>query len=927
MDRFLSMAILVYCTLERYLFILIPQPHIVRTLHLALHLSRRNVLGLLVACIILVSSDLVLTPSTRGSVTPYSFRDDFNYTSISQLHAAGWSINSQAPTSSYTVGSGALTLLYNGSVGADVLWLGASSGITNWSVSLRGRWIGNPVGSIALGVRTAGPSYSFLADGYYVPDPLGQCSCVRTNPGFGISDDGRGVARFPGYSPELDTWHVLRVDVVQGTLYTYFDGVLVGDFTEFDTSAGNTNLAGIEVGAPWFANVEVDWMQASGSPSTPPTNPYFMVAGASSVTVLPGQNVSDPFYVSSLGRFEGTVNLAAVATPSSGLSVTMDTTVTVWVGEPKESTLYVAIQSTTMVEQSFTITVTATSGNLSTSVTINVNGLTDHNAIVINGDAGFTAANGITGGSGILTDPYVIQGWAISTDFLCCASPGIVISNTKAYFTTNNVYINNPGSAGIELANVQNGVIKDSAMSNGVACYGSPDSCSNPDGVDITSSSNVKLLGNEFGRAISNQYGDAGHLDVSISSSTNVTLRGNRFDASGIDVSGSPAQLSSYNINPSPSTYTYGVDPSLYNLVSGQPLYYYTDCLGLTVDGVSVGQLIIANCRNVRVSNLQLSLSRYPLKVMFVNGATISDNTITGGTFIDGLLITHSSNLMVKGNSISYGFYQAYGESSGIELDYSTNVIVAGNNISYTHIGMQITGTNQSAIYHNNFIQNDSQAYQSNTGITWDDGYPIGGNYWSDYGGSDPDNDGIGDTAYSVCCVGSVDRYPLIKPFTAQTSEPQFHQTLTFDGVIVSVSGNFTPDTTSKTVNGTVSIIVTNSTTSQTVFSTTYTVSVGYGSSSTARFVLTIPTSSSWLGAACTVNIFSNNASWSVSRYPDVNHDGAINILDLARIAISYGSKIGGPGYNVSYHLNADGKVTILDLALAAIEYQLPVFN
>src|SRR2546428_5094266 len=715
MDRFLSMAILVYCTLERYLFILIPQPHIVRTLHLALHLSRRNVLGLLVACIILVSSDLVLTPSTRGSVTPYSFRDDFNYTSISQLQAAGWSINSQAPTSSYTVGSGALTLLYNGSVGADVLWLGASSGITNWSVSLRGRWIGNPVGSIALGVRTAGHSYSFLADGYYVPDPLGQCSCVRTNPGFGISDDGRGVARFPGYSPELDTWHILRVDMVQGTLYTYFDGVLVGDFTEFDTSAGNTNLAGIEVGAPWFANVQVDWVQASDSPSTPPTNPYFMVAAASSITVLPGQNVSDPIYVSSLGRFEGTVNLAAVAAPSSGLSVTMDPTVTVWVGEPKESTLYVAIQSTTMVEQSFTITVTATSGNLSTSVTINVNGLTDHNAIVINGDAGFTTANGITGGSGTLTDPYVIQGWAISTDFLCCASPGIVISNTKAYFTTNNVYINNPGSAGIELANVQNGVIKDSAMSNGVACYGSPDSCSNPDGVDITSSSNVKLLGNEFGRAISYLYGDAGHLDASISSSTNVTLRGNRFDASGIDVTGSPAQLSSYNINPYPSTYTYGVDPSLYNLVT-----------------------------------------------------------------------------------------------------------VAANNISYTHIGMQITGTNQSAIYHNNFIQNDSQAYQSNTGITWDNGYPSGGNYWSNYAGVDncsgpqqnicPSPDGIGDTPPSIDGTVYQDRYPLMKPFVDPPA-------VSFS---VHVQGSFSASL--GTISRTVSVTATNITSGEVIFVATRTI-------------------------------------------------------------------------------------------------------
>src|SRR2546427_10467984 len=88
MDRFLSMAILVYCALERYLFILIPQPSIVKTFQLGSHPPRREFLALLVACIILVPSLLASTPSTTGSATSYSLRDELNHPSISQPPAA-----------------------------------------------------------------------------------------------------------------------------------------------------------------------------------------------------------------------------------------------------------------------------------------------------------------------------------------------------------------------------------------------------------------------------------------------------------------------------------------------------------------------------------------------------------------------------------------------------------------------------------------------------------------------------------------------------------------------------------------------------------------------------------------------------------------------------------------------------------------------
>jgi len=67
-------------------------------------------------------------------------------------------------------------------------------------------------------------------------------------------------------------------------------------------------------------------------------------------------------------------------------------------------------------------------------------------------------------------------------------------------------------------------------------------------------------------------------------------------------------------------------------------------------------------------------------------------------------------------------------------------------------------------IYHNDFVDNKKQVQSYSSSNVWDDGYPSGGNYWSDYNGYDSNHDGIGDTSYFID-ENNTDHYPLMVPY------------------------------------------------------------------------------------------------------------------------------------------------------------------
>jgi len=181
-----------------------------------------------------------------------------------------------------------------------------------------------------------------------------------------------------------------------------------------------------------------------------------------------------------------------------------------------------------------------------------------------------------------------------------------------------------------------------------------------------------------------------------------------------------------------------------------------------------------------------------------------SNNNIVGNNITDnpqGIRLYRSSNNLILGNTIKNStdggidFWISCSNNSvyrnniannrnGIWIQESSKNVITGNKIVDNELGIGLDYSSDNKVYHNNFVANDRQVEWIHALIDiWDIGYPSGGNYWSDYNGTDmfsgPDqdmtgSDGIGETSYDID-ENNQDNYPLMGMFSDFNATSEQH--------------------------------------------------------------------------------------------------------------------------------------------------------
>jgi len=175
------------------------------------------------------------------------------------------------------------------------------------------------------------------------------------------------------------------------------------------------------------------------------------------------------------------------------------------------------------------------------------------------------------------------------------------------------------------------------------------------------------------------------------------------------------------------------------------------------LEGYGHGTTVIyANLTTVNISGFTIHNASNGILLEGCNNSVIKENNVNCTDI--GIWLLYSDNNTVSDNNVKDSWY------FGILLcGHSSKNTIILNTIKENAYGLGITGEHN-LIIHNNFINNQNQTNIIESFYnTWNNTYE--GNYWSNYNGTDADQDGIGDTPYPID-ENNQDNHPLMGTFS-----------------------------------------------------------------------------------------------------------------------------------------------------------------
>jgi len=318
---------------------------------------------------------------------------------------------------------------------------------------------------------------------------------------------------------------------------------------------------------------------------------------------------------------------------------------------------------------------------------------------------------------------------------------------------------------------------------------------------------------------------------------------------------------------------------------------------------------------------------------IFLLSSLSERNIISGNNIINndaGITLFSSSNNKISRNNITNNAY-------GILLIDSDNNDISGNNITAnTETGIYFAlFSSNNIIYHNSFLINGIQVYFDGFSYAnfWDDGYPSGGNYWSDYTDVDlysgPEqnelgNDGVWDHPYVIDAVNR-DRYPLVPPadiavvnVVPSPTEIYIGQVVNVDVVVrnegdfprtFEVTCRYTLEGVEHTIGTQIINLPPNADTTLTFTWTTTDVTVHIVKAEIPPLPGETDTADNTMASQITVK---------VKMLGDVNNDNKVDGKDITPVAKAFGAFPMHPRWNPQTDLNQDNRIDGKDITIVA---------